>query len=190
MYHGSIVPERLPLPIIRALSLMPKKVHLTVLGYESAWQEGYVNELRRYAASLGVADQLKIVEPLPRSEMMIHGQACDVGICLMPLASQDVNFRYMTGASNKPFDYLACGMALLTSDLADWKKMYVESGYGLACDPGNPESIAAELRWFFDHPAETRAMGERGRQRILSEWNYNNQFMPVMQKLTQEGHAK
>ena len=39
----------------------------------------------------------------------------------------DINLNYMTGASNKPFDYMACGLALLVCDLSDWKQMYVES---------------------------------------------------------------
>ena len=87
----------------------------------------------------------------------------------------------MAGASNKPFDYLACGLALLVSDLPDWRKMFVEPGYGLACNPNDTDSIAAQLRWFLKHPAETREMGERGRQRILTEWNYERQFAAVVE---------
>lgn len=89
----------------------------------------------------------------------------------------------MTGASNKPFDCLACGLALLVSDLPDWREMYVTPGYGLTCDPDNPETIATALRWFLEHPDEMRAMGKRGRQRILEEWNYERQFLPVSEWL-------
>ena len=44
-------------------------------------------------------------------------------------------------------------------------------------------SIAEALGWFLNHPADMRAMGERGRQRILSEWNYERQFSPVFEQL-------
>jgi glycosyltransferase involved in cell wall biosynthesis len=101
----------------------------------------------------------------------------------MPKESEDINFVQMTGASNKAFDYLACGLALLVSDLPDWRGLYVAPGYGLACDPEDPETIAAALRWFLDHPEERQAMGEAGRQRILKEWNYETQFRPVWQLL-------
>jgi glycosyltransferase involved in cell wall biosynthesis len=59
--------------------------------------------------------------------------------------------------------------------------MYVDSGYGLACDPDDPRSIAAALHWFLEHPVEMRKMGERGRQKIRTEWNYETQFSPVFE---------
>ena len=58
----------------------------------------------------------------------------------------------MTGASNKPFDYMAAGLALLVSDLPDWKTMFVDPGFGLACDPTDADSLLAALAWFIDHP--------------------------------------
>jgi glycosyltransferase involved in cell wall biosynthesis len=90
----------------------------------------------------------------------------------------------MTGASNKPFDYLACGLPLVVSDLPDWKQMYVEPGYALACNPEDVNSIADVLRWYLEHPLEMKAMGEKGRQRILNEWNYETQFDPVFKQLS------
>ncbi|MGA9995595.1 MAG: glycosyltransferase, partial [Pyrinomonadaceae bacterium] len=90
----------------------------------------------------------------------------------------------MTGASNKPFDYLACGLPLLVSDLPDWRNFFVEPGYALACDMENPQSIADAVRWYLDHPEEMRRMGEGGRQRIISEWNYEKQFSPILEKLS------
>jgi glycosyltransferase involved in cell wall biosynthesis len=89
----------------------------------------------------------------------------------------------MTGASNKPFDYLACGLALLVSDLPEWRALYVDNGYAVAVDPDNAHSIAAALNWLRMHPAEMRAMGERGRQRVFDEWNYETQFAPVLKHL-------
>ena len=105
----------------------------------------------------------------------------------MPLQSDDVNEQAMAGASNKPFDYLACGLALLVSDLPEWRELFVKPGYGLACHPRDPESIARQLRWFVEHPIETRSMGAEGRRRILLEWNYEKQFLPVHQHLQTTG---
>jgi spore maturation protein CgeB len=69
------------------------------------------------------------------------------------------------------------------SDLPDWKQMYVEPGYALACNPEDPSSIADVLRWYLEHPLEMKAMRERGRQRILNEWNYETQFEVVKNQL-------
>ena len=107
----------------------------------------------------------------------------------MPLQDGDVNMANMTGASNKPFDYLACGLALLVCARPDWERMFVQPGYGLACDPDDTDSIAAQLRWFLMHPVEIREMGERGRQQILKEWNYESQFTPVL-RILQTNYAQ
>ena len=101
----------------------------------------------------------------------------------MPRHSSDLNLAHMTGASNKPFDYMAAGLALLVSDRPDWRDMFVAPGYARACDPTDPASIAAALTWFLDHPAERRAMGASGRAKIAAEWNYDSAFAPVMSAL-------
>jgi len=175
-YHGSINPLGLPLAVIHALPQLPPTVTVSVIGYETIGSIGYVRQIRELAQNLGVLSRVEFVGALPRKEMLNHCRRDDVGLAFMPRSSPNLNEQHMTGASNKPFDYLACGLALLVSDRPDWRTMFVEPGYGLACDPEDAESIAAALRWFLEHPAEMRAMGERGRQRILTEWNYEKQF--------------
>jgi hypothetical protein len=49
----------------------------------------------------------------------------------MPTCSRDRNEQAMSGASNKAFDYLVCGLAVLVSNLPDWRSTFVEPGYGL-----------------------------------------------------------
>jgi glycosyltransferase involved in cell wall biosynthesis len=185
LYHGSIVPARLPATVLGALARLPAGGRLRVVGYETPGNEGYVGQLQEAARRVGIGDWIEVLGAIPsRRELFERCRQCDVGLALMPLASSHFNERTMAGASNKPFDYLACGLAVLVSDLPDWRRLYVEPGYGLACDPGDPESIAAALRWFLEHPGETRAMGERGRRRIAAEWNYETQFAPVLRQMT------
>jgi hypothetical protein len=73
----------------------------------------------------------------------------------------------------------ASGLGLLFGS----NEMYVLPGYGLSCNPNDADSIATQLRWFLEHPVETREMGGRGRQRILSEWSYERQFNPVKKEI-------
>ena len=192
LYHGSIVPARLPTTVLMALSMLPKGVRLRIVGYETIGHKGYVRQLQELAAQLGIAGRVEFLGPVPqREELLALCRQCDVGLSLMPKQSLDNNEQTMTGASNKPFDYLACGLALLVSDLPDWRVLFVDGGYALAVDPADPHSIATAVRWLLEHPAESRAMGERGRQRILREWNYEEQFAPVLPRLTEKSsHAR
>ena len=175
------VPARLPASLIEALVRLPETVKLRVIGYETPGSRGYSRQLRTLAEKIGVAARVEFAGTVPtRAEMFARCRQGDVGLAFMPKTSCDINEQAMTGASNKPFDYLACGLALLVSDLPDWRALYVDAGCGLACDPDSVESVAKALEMFVRKPLEMRQMGERGRQRILAEWNYENQFATVL----------
>ena len=184
LYAGSIVPSRLPVSVLGALAKLPERVKLRVIGYETIGHPGYVNMLLETGGRLGISNRVEYLGTVPeRRDLLSWCRKCDVGLALMPKESDDPNEQTMAGASNKAFDYLSCGLALLVSDLPDWRIMYVETGYGLTCDPGDAESIATALRWFLDHPIEMRAMGEQGRQRIATDWNYEMKFSPVLERM-------
>ena len=184
MYHGSIVPARLPISILLALRELPANVKLRIVGFETLGHQGYARELLATARRLGLAGRVEIVGAVAtRKELFELCRQSHVGLALMPAVSPDVNLTHMVGASNKAFDYLACGMALLVSDLPDWRALFVDEGYGLACEPSDPHSIAKSVNWFLQHRDEMRLMGERGRQKIATEWNYETQFAPVLDVL-------
>jgi glycosyltransferase involved in cell wall biosynthesis len=141
------------------------------------------------AKRFGLENNLRYLGALPRHELMRVVKEADVGLALFPMQTDNVNLNHLTGASNKAFDYLAGGLALLVSARPDWEEMFVQPGYGLSCDPNDANSIAAQLRWFLEHPVETREMGECGRQRILTEWNYEKQFSPVLRRLNRSAQT-
>jgi len=190
LYVGSIVPFRLPPTIIEALAMLPDEVHLRVIGYASPGSPEYVADLKALAQRMGVGHRTDFLEAMPHSDLMLKSRESDVGLVLMPASAEDESQQWMPGASNKPFDYLASGLALLVSDLPAWRSLFVEPGYGLVCTPEDPHSIAGALRWLIDHPAEMRAMGERGRQRITAEWNYETQFGPVREWLDENCNSR
>ncbi len=180
-YHGNIGPGYLPPSVLKAVAMLRGDLRLWIIGYETISTLHYRDFLKGEARRFGIGDCVEFLEPMPRYRLMKMCAESDVGLALVPRNDGDVNNLHMTGASNKPFDYLACGLALLVSDLPDWRRLYVDPGYGLACDPDDPKSIAAALRWFLEHPNEMRAMGERGRQRIAADWHYERRFAPVLE---------
>ena len=184
LYHGSIVPARVPLALIDSLSLLPSKVTLTVAGYETAGSAGYVDALRQRARDLGFEGRLSLPGTIPRREDLLKQCAsCDVGVAFMPLRSDDFNERAMVGASNKPFDYMACGLTLVVSQLPDWEDTFVKPGFAVSCNPESPESIATAIREWLDAPERRLAAGERARQRVLDDWHYERAFAPVFTRL-------
>jgi len=175
VYHGSLAPSRLPITLIEAV-LRLDGVRLHATGYEVPGHRGYADHIKRIVADRRREGSVMFHDPMPRHELMLHGPTGHVGISLLPREMADPDFPSMLGPSNKPFDYMSLGMALLVTDLPDWKEVFVDGGYGMACDPSSVESVQAVLRWFLENPDRTRQMGELGRERILDEWNYEKAF--------------
>jgi glycosyltransferase involved in cell wall biosynthesis len=149
---------------------------LEFAGYETVGHIGYTDELLAAAARIGSADRVRYAgKPPTRSELYELAAKADIGLALFARVLR----QPMAGASNKPFDYLACGLALVLPDSAEWMSFYGPARCGRWCDPVDPRAIADAIRAYLEDPDKTRAMGEAGRRRILVEWNYEAQFAPV-----------
>lgn len=181
VYSGSIVPDRLPpqLP-----ELMPDGARLSISGYETIGYRGYVAKVAEKAREAG-RGRTAVFEGRAKSRAELRERLCraDVGLALLPMRSDDPNLSWMAGASNKPFEYLACGVLPLVPDSPDWRKMFVEPGYALACRTDSDESLRQTLQWAADHRPDVAKRAECGRQRILSDWNYDTQFAPVFDRM-------
>src|SRR3990167_8548065 len=181
LYQGSLNPARLPFSILEALTFLPPTIKLRIIGYETVGHLSYVKQLKLKAEKLKIQERISIVDAMPYYDSLrSYISASDIGLALMPKQTTDFNEQTMAGASNKAFDYLAGGLALLVSDLPEWKKMFVEPGFAYACEPASPNSIAENLNKMIAVPEDMRKMGERGRQKIIKEWNYEKQFAPVL----------
>jgi glycosyltransferase involved in cell wall biosynthesis len=182
-YHGSITPERLPETVALAVRQMAGQARLRIAGYEAPGSHGYVRHLVG-SDPLGRDDNpVEYIGVSQRADLLTQASRAHVGLALLRCQLDDLNMRHMTGASNKPFDYMAAGLALLVSDLPDWKSMFVDPGFGIACNPTDASSILTALRWFIDYPERRRAMAVRARNKIAADWNYDAQFSGVLESL-------
>lgn len=178
IYQGSIARVRLPPALVEVLARVPD-VELVVVGYEVAGSRGYLEGLRREAAHHGVADRLHIMGSISRSSLLETTAGCHVGLSFMPAHSDNPNEATMVGSSNKAFEYLACGLALLVSDVAEWRETFVSAGVARACDPEDVDSLESSVRWYAAHRRELAEAGRAGQARIQRDWNYESQFAPV-----------
>ncbi len=181
-YHGNISPVRLPETVVEAVRQLGGRARLLMAGYEAPGFAGYVERVLRHVQP-GTDAPVRYLGPISRSDLLDVAAQAHVGLAVIRRDTDDLNIRYLSGASNKVFDYMAAGLALLVSDLPDWRKMFVIPGYALPCDPTDPASIKAALAWMIDHPEARRDMGVRGRSKIAEEWNYDTAFRRVIESL-------
>lgn len=176
-YHGSIVPGQFPREAVASLAHLPHNFRLRFAGYETIGQQGYIANLFDLAKSLGVEDRVEYVGTKPtRSELFEEASKADVGLALFAR-----NFREaMVGASNKPFDYLACGLAVLTNDTEEWTSFFDNCPSVVACDPASPHSIAEKITELTQNCGQFTLVRQAGVRKVRTEWNYQLQFSPVL----------
>jgi glycosyltransferase involved in cell wall biosynthesis len=182
-YHGNVSSDLLPGNLIVAASRFKGIIRVQAAGYEAPGSQGYLQRLTTLATNHGMDKGLEYLGAMPRKQLLCCASKANVGLSLNSKHSNNYNLRHLVGASNKLFDYMACGLPVLVSDLPEWVSAFVEPGYGRACDPDDPDSIEAELRWFLDHPQERREMGRKCQNKIREDWNYETMFAGVLSAL-------
>lgn len=180
-YHGTITPERLPENLLAAIKKFQGSVELRVVGYEVPSAIGYVEKLmlRWNDKDNKIIEYLGLVES--REDLLqCATNNAHVGVALMPLNSSDINMKHMLGASNKAFDYMACGLPLIISEIPDWENLFVKDGFGKSCDPFSIESLENVIKWYLDNVELRSAMGKKAYSKIKNDWNYDNHFNPII----------
>jgi glycosyltransferase involved in cell wall biosynthesis len=188
-YHGSIAPVLLPTQLLVAAIRLKGAVKVRFAGYETLGSIGYIRELIGLASRSGSPGLIEAVGRIPRRDALRIASKSHLGVALMPSRSEDINLQHIVGASNKAFDYMACGLPLLVTESPEWVETFVAPGYARACNPDDPDSIEAALRWYLTHPNERREMGRRGRERVRQAWNYNTMFAPILRELERDDVA-
>jgi glycosyltransferase involved in cell wall biosynthesis len=194
-YGGSLSRERLPWAVLQVILGFGGKVSLDLVGYPNYEDRDYPDAIQTADEGRGV---LRYHGALPqRGDLFRVMDECEAAFCLMPMRSRYSGMEQMAGASNKPFDAMARGLAVVVSDIPDWKRLYLpgenhncgkeywisDVGYGIAINPECEESIRGGLEWMLGNREKLWEMGERGRQKIQKEWNYERMFAPVLTRL-------
>jgi len=202
-YGGSLAPARLSPLILKEIIKLAGQIELQIVGYATYAAQKYIESVVSMNKEAGQKTISYHGALSRRSELLAVADSCEAALCLVPMSSQDLNMRTMAGASNKPFDAMARGLAVVVSDLPAWTSMYLEKpedvagaggdpkvripnpgkGYGIAIDPESKESIQAGLNWMVNNREKLWEMGQRGRQKIKNEWNYEDHYAKMTERL-------
>jgi glycosyltransferase involved in cell wall biosynthesis len=110
--------------------------------------------LQAQAAELGLAE--RVLFPGFRTDVPALLRACDL-FCFP---------SHLEGLGTSVLDALAMGCPIVSTTAGGIPEM-IESGvHGLLVPPRDPAALAAGMLWMLEHPAEARAMGAAGRQRV------------------------
>jgi glycosyltransferase involved in cell wall biosynthesis len=76
---------------------------------------------------------------------------------------------------------LACGLPVIASDLGSIPEFVTDRRTGLLFRPGDPEDLARQVRWAFDHPEEMRAMRVAARREYEEKYTGERNYKMLME---------
>ena len=113
--------------------------------------------LRNKAAELGMEDSVCFL-----------GEVMDVPALLAKCAAGALVPSRNEGTSNTILEYMAAGLPTLATDCGGNRELVEEGATGKLLAPGSgPKEVAEAWIWLLEHPEAARAMGERGRKRVV-----------------------
>jgi len=80
----------------------------------------------------------------------------------------------------KMFEYMAAGIPVIASNFPLWKEIVEKHECGICVDPMNPAEIAEAIQWLINHPEKGQAMGTKGREAAINEYNWDTEEEKLM----------
>ena len=126
-----------------------------------------LDELRRLAESLGVADHVTFTGRVPDHELLAMLNTADV--CVNPDVANEMNDK---STMNKIMEYMALGKPIVQFDLTEGR--FSAQDASLYAAKNDAVDLARKIVELLDDPARRQQMGQYGRERVedVLEWKY------------------
>jgi glycosyltransferase involved in cell wall biosynthesis len=177
VYIGGISERTGIYVLLDALNLLERsglRPTLRLAGYTDGEQgKAAVEEAIR---KRGLARQIEFHGRLPHAQVPEWIRAARIG--LVPL--QKIA-KFLKNIPSKMFEYWACGLPVIASDLPPARRFLAPGENGLLFTPGDPASLAATIRHLLEAPEKAAMLGRAGQERIETTWNNEAQIAKLIE---------
>lgn len=127
---------------------------------------------------LQLGDRVRFLEEVPHGTIKFYLWESVVG--LVPLRPEP---RWEVDIPQKMFEYMACELPFVASDLRPPRKFAEESGAGMVVEPLSAQAFADAVDFLLDHPEEAARMGRNGRRAFLERYNMDAESAKLVELL-------
>lgn len=142
VHHGIATPSRKLELMIAMMRHLDDRFTLDLIllkpGFASSATAGYIDQLKHAAQG---DTRIKILNPVPISEVVKTVNAYDLGVFLLP----PINFNYENTLPNKLFDFIQGRLGVAIGPTPEMAEIVNKYGNGVVADNFTPEALAKKL---------------------------------------------
>src|SRR6202044_3461024 len=171
VYRGGLSARAGTLVLLKAMRLLAdrgKPASLLLIGYFD--DAVFERELRGHICELGLSGNVELRGRLEHEDMAEALSEARVGVC--PL--QDIP-KFRLNIPVKIFEYWACGLPVVSSDLPPIRPFFRSVGGGLLCQPADAAELARSVGSLLEDPDTAARIGQLGRLAIVQRFNNHNE---------------
>ncbi len=149
--------------------MQERRVRLLLIGYfDDPIAE---KELRERIRKFGLSSNIVIRGRIDHECMAEALSEARIGVCpLQPIP------KFMRNIPVKVFEYWACAMPVIATDLPPISPFFRHAKAGLLCSPDRADELAQGIAWLLDHPQAAARMGRRGRDLVVQRLNNSREI--------------
>jgi len=98
-----------------------------------------------------------------------------VGDAKVGLVTLHPTLTFPDGMPTKLFEYMALGLPVVASDFPAWRDIVSSCSCGILVNPLDPTAIGRAIAWLLRNPDDAAAMGERGRDAALRNYQWRTE---------------
>lgn len=149
---------------LRLLKSRSRELRLLLIGYVDTPSDEAA--LRERIRRLGLAANVEIRGRIPHEEMATVLAQARIGICPLRLTP-----KFSLNVPVKVFEYWACGLPVVASDLPPIRPYFRPTAAGLLFKPADADALARSIEWLLDHSRAADVMGRKGRAAVVARFN-------------------
>jgi len=123
-------------------------------------------EIRRRVKLRNLSGQVKLHGRIPYAEVPAWIRSGRIGLVTLQALP-----KFMKNIPSKMFEYWACGLPVIASDLPPIRQFLSNGKNGLLFDPSSAEDLACAIQVFLENPDDAKRMGQLGQKQVHDSWN-------------------
>ncbi len=171
VYVGGVTQERGSRVMVSALGLLKqrqRRVELSIVGPASDVER---KEILKLARSLGVDNQISLLGYKEPTAAWRCAGTFSIGLAVLARVP-----NYVESYPTKIFEYMALGLAVISSDFPLYRAIVEGEHVGRTVEPSSAEALANAIDDLLTSDEELAGIAQRGPKAVSSRYNWKSQY--------------